>query len=72
MQPKMHPRQIPSDPDALLSETEVSDLFGISMRTLQAWRTKKGGPPFVRLGRVIRYRRKDLVRWLEENTHFAA
>jgi hypothetical protein len=34
--------------------------------------TKNGGPPFVRLGRVIRYRRKDLVKWLEANTHSAA
>jgi excisionase family DNA binding protein len=72
MRPKHQPRQIPSDPDALLSETEVSDLFGISMRTLQAWRMKSGGPPFVRLGRVIRYRRQDLVKWLEANTHSAA
>jgi predicted DNA-binding transcriptional regulator AlpA len=72
MRSRQQTRPIPTDPDALLSETEVSQLFEISMRTLQAWRTKNSGPPFVRLGRVIRYRRKDLIRWLEANTHFAA
>jgi predicted DNA-binding transcriptional regulator AlpA len=72
MQPQKHLRQIPTDPDALLSEAEVSELFGISMRTLQAWRTKKSGPPFARLGRVVRYRRKDLIGWAEQNTHYFA
>jgi predicted DNA-binding transcriptional regulator AlpA len=44
----------------LLNEREVSDLFGISTRTLQNWRQTGGGPIFHRLGRSVRYRRADV------------
>jgi hypothetical protein len=33
---------------------------------------EKRGPAFVRVGRSIRYRRRDLVEWIERNTHPAA
>jgi predicted DNA-binding transcriptional regulator AlpA len=56
------------DPDALLNELQVSELLGLSVRTLQAWRTRLGGPRFVQAGRSIRYRRRDLVDWVEANT----
>lgn len=40
--------------DALLTEDEAADSLRISVRTLQAWRLKAAGPPFVRVGRTIR------------------
>jgi excisionase family DNA binding protein len=57
-----------SDADALLSEVHAADLLGLSSRTLQAWRVKNGGPPFIRAGRAIRYRRRDLLAWMDANT----
>jgi predicted DNA-binding transcriptional regulator AlpA len=56
------------DPDALLKEQEVADLLGLSVRTLQSWRIRLAGPPFVQVGRAIRYRRRDLVAWIDANT----
>jgi hypothetical protein len=56
------------DPDALLVEVRAAELLGLSTRTLQAWRLKGEGPAFVRAGRAIRYRRRDLVSWVEANT----
>jgi len=56
------------DPDALLNEAQASDFLNLSIRTLQAWRVKGAGPRFVRAGRAIRYRRSDLVAWIEANT----
>jgi Helix-turn-helix domain len=56
------------DPDALLTEVQVAELFGLSVRTLQAWRVRVAGPRFVQAGRAIRYRRRDLIDWVEANT----
>jgi hypothetical protein len=38
------------------------------VRTLQSWRIRLAGPPFVQVGRAIRYRRRDLVAWIDANT----
>lgn len=57
-----------NDADELLTEREAADLLKMSSRTLQAWRCSKAGPAFVRVGRAIRYRRRDLVAWITANT----
>jgi excisionase family DNA binding protein len=54
--------------DALLTEDEAAESLRISVRTLQAWRLKAAGPPFVRVGRAIRYRRGDIQAWIRLNT----
>ncbi|MFH1346534.1 MAG: helix-turn-helix domain-containing protein [Pseudomonadota bacterium] len=54
--------------DALLTEDEAADSLRISFRTLQAWRLKAVGPPFVRVGRTIRYRRGCIKAWIKLNT----
>jgi len=56
------------DPDALLVEIHAADLLKVSSRTLQAWRANRRGPPFIRAGRAIRYRRRDLIAWMDANT----
>lgn len=63
----MH-KQTSTDQDALLAEVQAADFLNLSSRTLQAWRCKGLGPSFVRAGRAIRYRRRDLVAWVESNT----
>jgi Helix-turn-helix domain len=50
-----------NDYDALLTEVQAADLLRLSVRTLQAWRTRAFGPAFVRAGRAVRYRRRDLI-----------
>jgi DNA-binding transcriptional MerR regulator len=64
----MYPLRKPVDVDALLAEVYAAELLGLSSRTLQAWRTKGIGPAFVRAGRAIRYRRRDLIAWMDANT----
>lgn len=64
----MHTTLSNTDPDALLTEAQAADFLSISMRTLQAWRVRGGGPVFVRAGRAIRYRRRDLLDWINANT----
>ena len=50
----------------LLSEKEVGQLLGFSVRTLQKWRGEGGGPKFVQVSpRAIRYRMVDIEAWIE-------
>lgn len=64
----MPSRSISNDVDLLLTEVQAADVLNMSVRTLQAWRLKGTGPSFVRAGRAIRYRRRDLESWMEANT----
>ncbi len=57
-----------TDRDPLLTEVQTAKVLNLSMRTLQAWRTRRTGPSFVRAGRAIRYRRSDLDAWVAANT----
>lgn len=57
-----------TDHDALLTEVQAAAVLSLSIRTLQAWRTKRSGPSFVRAGRAIRYRNRDLYAWMDANT----
>jgi hypothetical protein len=56
-----------TEPDELLTEAEAAQLRRQSMRTLQAERLRGDGCPFVKLGRSVRYRRSDLMRFIEAN-----
>ena len=50
----------------LLKEEDAAEFLGVSVRTLQGWRFKGGGPKFIKIShRAIRYRRKDLIEWIE-------
>lgn len=49
----------------LLTARMVADLFGVSTETVLRW-TRRGELPAVRLpGGAIRYRERELERWLE-------
>lgn len=64
----MKPTALPTntDPDALLDETAAARFLGMSVRFLQKHRNLGDGPPVVRLSiRAVRYRRRDLVNWVE-------
>jgi predicted DNA-binding transcriptional regulator AlpA len=50
-----------------LTEKQAARLLSISHRTMQAWRRSGLGPPFIKLGRAVRYRRGDLIAWADGN-----
>jgi len=64
----MYSMQRAPDLDELLAEQRAAQLLGLSTRTLQAWRVKGYGPAFIRAGRAVRYRRRDLLDWMDANT----
>lgn len=51
--------------DDYLTTKELSERLSIARGTLQNWRLTKSGPPFKKLGKVIRYKLSDVLRWLE-------
>lgn len=56
-------------PDDLLSTRSVAEWLGVSIQFLEIGRHRGYGPKFVRIGPSrIRYRRSDVLAWLEERT----
>ena len=51
--------------DPLLNEHEAAVLLGVSVRTLQNWRLRGGGPPYQKLGSAVRYSTFKLRAWIE-------
>ncbi|MGQ0628150.1 MAG: helix-turn-helix domain-containing protein [Phycisphaerales bacterium] len=49
----------------LLTETQVSDLLAIPLQTLRNHRSQRRGIPFVRLGRAVRYKRADVLAYID-------
>jgi predicted DNA-binding transcriptional regulator AlpA len=49
-----------------LTPQQLSGQWGIPIRTLYAWRTRRLGPKAVRIGKHLRYRRDDVEAWVEE------
>jgi hypothetical protein len=54
----------------LLNPEEAAAFIGLKAQTLAVWRCAGTHPelPYVKVGARIRYRRSDLVRWLEMRT----
>lgn len=49
-----------------LTEMEVANLLSVSPRTLQQWRSRGEGPPFLKLGhRSVRYDEAAVEAWVE-------
>ncbi len=56
----------PDHLDRLLSEAEAARFIRYSKRALQNWRVRGGGPRYIKVSpRSIRYRRRDLMAWIE-------
>lgn len=62
----------PLDPTDLLTDAQVAQLLDVSPKTLATWRsTGRYALPFLRIGARIRYRKSDVLAWLESRRHGA-
>jgi hypothetical protein len=48
----------------LLTEKEVSMRYNIPVGTLQQMRVRGGGPIYIKRGRSVRYRVRDIEEWI--------
>jgi predicted DNA-binding transcriptional regulator AlpA len=49
----------------LLTETQVSQMFNISIHTLRYWRHCGDGPNYVKMGRLVRYHAVELESYIQ-------
>lgn len=54
--------------ERMVSQTEVAELLGVTERCVEGWRVRGGGPRYVRVGRLVRYRVSDVSSWLDART----
>jgi hypothetical protein len=48
------------NPTDLLTPQEVAAIFRVEVQTLAKWRWQKIGPEFIKIGRMVRYRRESV------------
>ncbi|WP_416908041.1 MAG: helix-turn-helix transcriptional regulator [Polymorphobacter sp.] len=61
-----HSETDPDHLDRLITERDAAGFLGYTMRALQNWRLRGGGPAFIKVsGRSVRYRRRDLIAWVD-------
>ncbi len=57
------------DQTELLSADQAAATIDVTSGTLSVWRsTGRYGIPFIKIGRKVRYRKSDLLAWLESRT----
>jgi predicted site-specific integrase-resolvase len=44
----------------LLETVHAADQLGLSPRTLEGWRRRGEGPPYLKIGRRVKYRPEDI------------
>lgn len=60
----MYPPQHFRDTLDILTDNELAAALDVSLKTLKHWRAQGQGPKYVRLGRGVFYRRKDITEWI--------
>lgn len=54
------------------TDQEVAGLLKVTRTTLETWRRRRSGPPFVRISRrCVRYSLADLALWLDQYKELA-
>ena len=55
--------------DKLLTPSEVSEMLGVSVETLNVWRaTKRYNLPYTKVGRLVRYKESDIRAFINNRT----
>jgi predicted DNA-binding transcriptional regulator AlpA len=53
------------EPEELISCDKAAKMLGgVAVQTLANWRSCKCGPAYVKVGRLVYYRRSDICTWL--------
>jgi predicted DNA-binding transcriptional regulator AlpA len=52
-----------------LTQRELAELLRMPERTLEDWRLMQTGPPYIKLGRLVRYDVQDVLTWVHEHRH---
>lgn len=51
-----------------LNTQQAAELIGVELRTLESWRQRGDGPPYVSISRrCVRYDINDLTQWINQH-----
>jgi excisionase family DNA binding protein len=56
--------------DEYLSPERLAERYGVSVETVYGWNKTGTGPDYIRVGRHVRYRPRDVEKW--EQSRFVA
>jgi DNA-binding transcriptional MerR regulator len=48
-----------------MTVAEVAELLGVTEWAVRSWKRRRKGPPFYQIVGMVRYRRRDVVAWLD-------
>lgn len=54
-------------PKVLIRESVAAEMLGMQPATLRKWRHTGDGPPFIRMGRAIRYEISEVLGYVDRN-----
>ena len=56
-------------PPDFKTQAEIAEIIKVPERTLEDWRLNNVGPPYMKLGRHVRYDLLEVVAWAREQRH---
>lgn len=56
-------------PPDFKTQAEIADIIKVPERTLEDWRLDHVGPPYMKLGRHVRYDLSEVFAWAREQRH---
>jgi len=62
VRPELDPN---SQIDHCVSERQAAAVLGVSVALLRKWRRTGGGPPYLRIGKLVRYRLSALRNFMD-------
>jgi predicted DNA-binding transcriptional regulator AlpA len=48
-----------------MNDVTAARILNVAPQTLRNWRSSRKGPPYIKLGRSVRYREEDLAAWIQ-------
>jgi len=55
-----------------LTTKDLAERLKLSTRTLETWRARKVGPPYLKAGKSVRYDRRAVQEWLSQRKNSQA
>jgi hypothetical protein len=49
-----------------IDEKELSKTIGVALQTLRNWRFRQIGPPYFKVGRMVRYRLDEVIHFMQQ------
>ena len=58
---------VSSHSEFLVDQEEIAKCLKVAPKTMEAWRSRGGGPPYILVGRLVRYSPEMVRKWVNSN-----